>query len=146
MKLQVSHSPHVRDKATTQSIMLDVIIALLPATLAGWYYFGIRAVLITMISVASCIIFEYILAFDGSVYKKRDSIATSIVSANENFLREIKIYLISKINIKGGSISKNHNIYQLNFGKYDSLKLCSAFYDNDYLALPRKKNKYIALR
>ena len=60
MKLQVSHSPHVRDKATTQSIMLDVIIALLPATLAGWYYFGIRAVLITMISVASCIIFEYI--------------------------------------------------------------------------------------
>ena len=60
MKLQVSHSPHVRDKATTQSIMLDVIIALIPATLAGWYYFGIRAVLITLISVASCIIFEYI--------------------------------------------------------------------------------------
>lgn len=60
MKLQVSHSPHVRDKATTQSIMLDVIIALIPATLAGWYYFGIRAVLITFISVASCIIFEYI--------------------------------------------------------------------------------------
>ena len=40
--------------------MLDVIIALIPATLAGWYYFGIRAVLITLISVASCIIFEYI--------------------------------------------------------------------------------------
>ena len=83
---------------------------------------------------------------DGSVYKKGNSIATSIVSANENFLREIKIYLISKINIKGGSISKDHNAYQLKFGKYDSLKLCSAFYDNDYLALPRKKNKYIALR
>ena len=60
MKLQVSHSPHVRDKATTQSIMLDVIIALLPATFAGWYYFGLRAVLVTMVSVASCIIFEYI--------------------------------------------------------------------------------------
>ena len=60
MKLQVSHSPHVRDKATTQSIMLDVIIALLPATIAGWYYFGIRAVLVTLVSVVSCLIFEYI--------------------------------------------------------------------------------------
>ena len=60
MKLQVSHSPHVRDKATTQSIMRDVIIALLPATFAGWYYFGIRAVFITLLSIASCIIFEYI--------------------------------------------------------------------------------------
>ena len=60
MKLQVSHSPHVRDKATTQSIMFDVIIALLPATIAGWYYFGIRAVLVTMVSVASCVIFEYL--------------------------------------------------------------------------------------
>ncbi|MBQ0012178.1 MAG: RnfABCDGE type electron transport complex subunit D [Clostridiales bacterium] len=60
MKLQVSNSPHVRDKATTQSLMLDVIIALLPATFAGWYYFGIRAVLITLISVASCLLFEYI--------------------------------------------------------------------------------------
>ena len=60
MKLQVSNSPHVRDKSTTQSIMRDVIIALLPATFAGWYYFGIRAVLITLLSVASCIGFEYL--------------------------------------------------------------------------------------
>lgn len=60
MKLQVSNSPHVRDKATTQSLMLDVIIALLPATFAGWYYFGLRAVLVTLISIASCLLFEYI--------------------------------------------------------------------------------------
>ena len=60
MKLQVSQSPHVRDKATTQSIMRDVIIALLPATFAGWYYFGIRAVLITLLSIASCVLFEFI--------------------------------------------------------------------------------------
>ena len=60
MKLQVSNSPHVRDKATTQSIMLDVIIALLPATFAGWYFFGIRAVLVTLLSVVSCIGFEYL--------------------------------------------------------------------------------------
>jgi len=60
MKLQVSNSPHVRDKATTQSLMRDVIIALLPATFAGWYYFGIRAVLVTLLSVVSCIGFEYL--------------------------------------------------------------------------------------
>ena len=60
MKLQVSHSPHVRDKATTSSIMRDVIIALLPATFAGWYYFGVRAVFVTLLSIVSCIGFEYI--------------------------------------------------------------------------------------
>jgi len=60
MKLQVSHSPHVRDKATTQSIMRDVIIALLPATFAGWYFFGARAVLVTLLSIVSCIGFEFI--------------------------------------------------------------------------------------
>ncbi|MBO7564239.1 MAG: RnfABCDGE type electron transport complex subunit D, partial [Clostridiales bacterium] len=60
MKLQVSHSPHVRDKATTASIMRDVIIALLPATFAGWYYFGIRAMIITFVSIAACVGFEYI--------------------------------------------------------------------------------------
>lgn len=60
MALQVSHSPHVRDAATTQSLMRDVIIALLPATFAGWYFFGLRAVLITCLSVLSSIVFEYI--------------------------------------------------------------------------------------
>ena len=60
MKLQVSNSPHVRDKATTQSIMLDVIIALMPATIAGWYYFGIRAIFVTLVSVASCVGLEYL--------------------------------------------------------------------------------------
>ncbi len=60
MKLQVSHSPHVRDKATTASIMRDVIIALLPATFAGWYFFGIRAMIITFVSIAACVGFEYI--------------------------------------------------------------------------------------
>lgn len=60
MKLQVSNSPHVRDKTTTASLMRDVIIALLPATFAGWYYFGIRAILVTLVSICSCIGFEYL--------------------------------------------------------------------------------------
>ena len=84
---------------------------------------------------------------DGCVYKKREtSIATNYTSVNKNFLKEIKDYLANKLQLQGGSIIQNNNAYQLNYGKYDSLKMCSAFYDNDYLALPRKKEKFIALR
>lgn len=55
----VSANPHVRDKATTHSIMLDVIIALLPATAFGVYNFGMRALLNIIVTVATCVIAEY---------------------------------------------------------------------------------------
>ena len=48
----VSANPHVRDKASTHSIMLDVIIALLPATLFGFWNFGVKAIINTVICVA----------------------------------------------------------------------------------------------
>ena len=51
----VSSSPHVSDKTTTRTIMLDVIIALLPATIFGIYNFGWRAALIVAVSVLSCV-------------------------------------------------------------------------------------------
>ncbi|MEE1313550.1 MAG: RnfABCDGE type electron transport complex subunit D [Lachnospiraceae bacterium] len=57
---KVSANPHVRDKATTHSIMLDVIIALLPATLFGFYNFGLSAVITTVITIATCVITEYL--------------------------------------------------------------------------------------
>lgn len=43
--LNVSSSPHVRDKSSTKSIMRDVCIALIPATLVGIGNFGVRALL-----------------------------------------------------------------------------------------------------
>ena len=49
----VSSSPHVSDKTTTRTIMLDVIIALLPATIFGIYNFGWRAAIIVAVSVLS---------------------------------------------------------------------------------------------
>lgn len=58
--LQVSSSPHIRGDATTRRIMLDVIIALLPATFAGIYYFGANSALLIVITVISCVGFEYI--------------------------------------------------------------------------------------
>lgn len=57
--LTVSSSPHVRDKHTTKSIMLDVIIALMPALVAGVYFYGIRALFVTALSVICCVVFEW---------------------------------------------------------------------------------------
>lgn len=58
-KLIVSSSPHIKLREDTQSIMLDVIIALIPASVAGIYYFGIRALAVMLTSVAACLLSEY---------------------------------------------------------------------------------------
>ena len=57
-KLIVSHSPHISGTDSVSRIMLDVIIALLPALLAGCLVFGYRALLVVLVSVVSCVIFE----------------------------------------------------------------------------------------
>ena len=56
----VSASPHVRSNVTTQKIMLDVIIALLPATIFGIYNFGINALMIILVTVSTCVLTEYV--------------------------------------------------------------------------------------
>lgn len=55
----VSVSPHLRSKTDTASIMRDVIIALLPAVIAGAIIFGWRALLMTAVSVAACVLAEW---------------------------------------------------------------------------------------
>lgn len=57
--LIVSPSPHIRSGNSTQRIMLDVIIALLPAFVASIVIFGGRAALLTIFCVISCLVFEY---------------------------------------------------------------------------------------
>lgn len=56
--LVVSSSPHIRSEETVQRIMLDVIIALLPATAASVYFFGMRALMITLTSVVAAVAAE----------------------------------------------------------------------------------------
>lgn len=58
--LNVSSSPHVRSKDTTASIMRDVVIALIPAAVFGVYNFGLHALMIILICVASCVVTEYL--------------------------------------------------------------------------------------
>lgn len=58
--LNVSSSPHVRDQVTTQDIMFDVALAMLPASAYGVYQFGIKAALILFVSVLACVLSEYV--------------------------------------------------------------------------------------
>ena len=58
-KLIVSPSPHDENYMKTSNIMLNVIIALLPALGAGCYFFGFRVITLTAVCVACCIMFEY---------------------------------------------------------------------------------------
>lgn len=60
IKPTVTASPHFKSNETSQGMMRDVIIALVPALAASVWLFGPRALLINIISVASCILFEYI--------------------------------------------------------------------------------------
>lgn len=57
-KFVVSSSPHVRGSFTTQGIMSDVLIALAPAMIVAVYFLGIRPLLVTLVTVASCVFFE----------------------------------------------------------------------------------------
>ena len=71
MSLEVSSSPHIRDKKNTSGIMLDVIIALIPALLVSYTIFGYRALVLTLVSVASCVIFEHLSCL---VLKRKSSV------------------------------------------------------------------------
>ena len=57
-QLTLSASPHIHSGRSTSRIMLDVIIALLPAAIAGCVIFGLRALLVLAVTVASCVGFE----------------------------------------------------------------------------------------
>ncbi|MCX8015265.1 MAG: RnfABCDGE type electron transport complex subunit D, partial [candidate division WOR-3 bacterium] len=59
-ELYVSVAPHIRSTVTISKIMWAVVIALLPALLGAIYFFGFRALLITVISVISAVGFEAI--------------------------------------------------------------------------------------
>lgn len=69
--LTVSVSPHIRSNNTTQKIMLDVIIALAPALIVSIVLYGFRSLLVTLVSVATCVlgelIFEKILHRDVTI-------------------------------------------------------------------------------
>lgn len=74
MSFTVSQSPHLKSKLTTQKIYLWFILALLPPTFAGVYFFGVNALLVIISSLASAVLFDLIcqkltknnIGFNGS--------------------------------------------------------------------------------
>ncbi len=70
-KLHITSSPHFHSSITTKSIMLDVVISLIPALIAGVILFGFNALLLVAVSVISCVLFEYLF---NLIIKKEQTI------------------------------------------------------------------------
>ena len=74
-KLIVSPSPHIHSSNSTQRIMLDVIIALLPALALSVVFYGFPILKLTFISIISCVVFEWII---GKLFFKRENSITDL--------------------------------------------------------------------
>lgn len=88
---------------------------------------------------------------DGSIYETKDhKIGTSITCASKEFLQEIKNFLESNYSIQSKSkiyaTERVHVIYDFRYRTKDSLIFCNAMYNNNYLALNRKKQHYLELK
>lgn len=82
--LIVSSSPHVSANASTRKIMLDVIIALMPALCVAVYVFGLQALIVTGVSVISCVFFEWLfrkIAHRESTIGDLSAVVTGIILA-----------------------------------------------------------------
>ncbi len=68
----VSYAPHIRSERTTQKLMADVVIAMLPALAAGVYFFGLPVLIHTIICVLACVAFETLW---NALLKKENTIS-----------------------------------------------------------------------
>ena len=71
MKLTVACSPHIRGNFRTRRIMLDVMLALLPAMIVGIWLHGLRSLFVTAVAIVSCLGSEWLYSV---VTKKRNTI------------------------------------------------------------------------
>jgi len=71
MKLTVASSPHIRGNFRTNRIMLDVILALIPALAVGVWHQGARALIVTLLAIFCCVAAEYLYS---TVTKIRNTI------------------------------------------------------------------------
>ena len=70
-KLIVSTSPHLRHKATTTSIMRDVVIALMPASVAAVIFFGLKAAIMIAVCVGTAVVSEFLF---NLICKKKQTV------------------------------------------------------------------------
>lgn len=86
-KLHVSVSPHIHGKKSTQGIMLDVIIALLPVTIAGIVIFGISALLV----VATCVITAVVCELLFNIIVKKEQTVSDLSSVVTGLLLALNL-------------------------------------------------------
>lgn len=86
-KLNISVSPHIRSPRTTQDIMLDVLIALLPTAVAGCFIFGFAALALIVACVCVAVLSEYLFC----VLTKRKNTATDLSAAVTGLLLALNI-------------------------------------------------------
>lgn len=82
--LTVSATPHIRSSLTSSKIMRDVVIALMPALIAGTYFFGRRALMLTVVSVLAAVASEYLfqkIAKKPSTISDLSAVVTGILVA-----------------------------------------------------------------
>lgn len=60
-KLDIFSYPYIKDTSSTQQVMRDVIIALIPAAIGSVYFFGLNALILILVSIASCVGFEFLM-------------------------------------------------------------------------------------
>ena len=84
MKFVVTSSPHIRGKRNTQQIMMDVVIALIPALLAGTIIFGIRALIVALVCIAAAVVAEWVcgmILYHRNTVKDVSSVVTGLLLA-----------------------------------------------------------------
>ncbi len=82
--LNVSSSPHIRQKLTTRNVMLNVVLALIPTTLFGIYRYGLHAFLVIAVSVLSAVLTEFIfdyIAKKPNTVKDGSAVVTGLLLA-----------------------------------------------------------------
>ena len=100
---------------------------------------------------------EYMIDFirgffdgDGAIYESKDHhVRMGIVCVSRNFLKEISDFLNKEYGTSIPTIYETvrvHTIYNVTYYKGDTFLLGELFYNNDYLALPRKKNYFLELK
>ncbi len=92
-KLSVSSSPHIRSSATTQQIMLDVIIALAPAAIAGCVIFGWRALAVIATCVAGAVLSEFLF----NIIVKRDQTVSDLSAVVTGLILGLNLHANSPI-------------------------------------------------
>jgi len=90
-ELTISSSPHVHSPVTTQTIMRDVLIALAPAMLGAIYFFGFRALTVTLVSVAACLFWEWAYCKVMKVHNKTYDLSACVTGVLLAFVCPVTI-------------------------------------------------------